>query len=162
MAATPKTVDIPDEVLEGGGSYSAVEVDREHIATLVDVNDYATERSSGWKWTLEIKGAKFDTYTALLDSSGKRHEKALWKLVEIIEALEPEFFKGGGGLSELDPNLFVGQTVGAYVNWDKDEDKWDGKETRYREIKRVFPIAEIGATYVTPAAASVAEDVEPL
>lgn len=145
MPATPKTIEITDEMLAGGGSYADVEVDAEHVATLTDVSDYDSGRSSGWKWSFDIKGANFDIYTALYDAQGKRHEKAMWKLIEVIESFVPDFFSAGGALTELDPNLFIGDEVGAYVNWDKDDDKWDGEEIRYREIKRTFPLAEMGA-----------------
>lgn len=180
MSATPRSIPITDKDLEsaggGGGAYSAIAVNTEHIATLTEVEDYETSRTSGWKWIFEIMGAPFNVHTAIEKANGEQATSARWKLIETIEAFDPEFFAAGGQLAQVDPNLFIGQQVGAYVEFDYEDDdmtdeEWEASDpetrgARYRTIARTFPLVDLGRSGVPVADADnagvEAEEVDPL
>lgn len=139
MPATPRRLSFPDELLERplgppeerDYDYNDIETPGDHLATLVDVEDYDKRdqgKSHGWIFTYEIKGAPFREYLSF-------SEKARFKIKEHMEShgvpLE--------NLSDLDPNTLVGSVIGAHVDWQTDPDLLEEGEPNYREIKWVFP-----------------------
>jgi hypothetical protein len=149
MGATPRNIETSPEDL-GGGAYSILEVPAWYTARLTDVQDYETSRSTGWVWFFDIEGLQFRTWT----SFGK---SARWKLVEVIDAFDP----GGidkNGLSNIDPNLYIGLSVKALVDFQKPPEEVEEGDTNYREIKSLLPDIKVSSS---PTAEGVVEENPP-
>lgn len=126
--ATPRSIEVTEASLERfeGGSYSAIPVPSEQRATLVDVLDYDKGGGkAGWEWKLLIMGAPFSVFTSF-------SEPARWKLVQTVEAFDPNV--AIVGLQNIDPNVYIGMETMAFVDWQYAV----GTEPNYREVKYLF------------------------
>jgi hypothetical protein len=117
----------------GGGAYAALPPG-DYEALLKDVEDYDKRDKGGqwgWLWTLEIEGLPFRLYTAF--STGSR-----WKLVETVRAFDPTMLEEG--INEVDPNLFIGMTCGAHVDFRHDPETADPNQPNFKEVKYLFTL----------------------
>lgn len=155
--ATARRFEITAEDLEsskrgaGSSAYNMLEVPADYEAQLVSVEDYdkrSEGKSHGWVWEFSIEDLPFRVYTSFSLS-------ARWKLIEVISAFVPGTL--GTGVNDVDPSEFVGMSVGAHVDFDVPEPKWDGNSPRYREIKYVFPLADFEVPGYVAASAKPAE-----
>jgi len=158
--ATARRIEVTAEDLErkpGGGSYGNLEVPADYEAQLVSVEDYdkrSVGKSFGWIWNFDIEGLPFRVYTSF-------SLPARWKLIEVVSAFAPSQINPG--INDIDPATYVGMTVGAHVDFDVSEEKWDGTSPRYREIKYVFPLVDLqDPNFVQPPADKKAADPEVL
>jgi hypothetical protein len=121
MTATAAQFLITDEQLEAanGASYASLEVPGDYEARLVRIEDYDNRskgRSHGWIAYFSIEGLEFRTWIAHSDA-------ARWKLIEFTHAFRPGFFEDrnpDGTSKPVNPNEFVGETVGAHVVLDEE------------------------------------------
>ena len=158
MAATARAIEITAEDLEstgGSSDYEKLEVPNDYYATVTKVEDYDNSSkggSHGWVWFFDIEGLEFRIYTAF-------SKKARWKLVEVLESLDIDLSEG---IADIDPNAFVGDVVGAHVDFPKDYyealELGVTPERSYREIRWTFkpPSGE------SPAETVAAQGVEPI
>ena len=137
MSATPAAFMVTDEDLESAGapSYDAIEVPGDYEATLTAVEDYDKRDkggSHGWIFTYRIMGLPFKMWVAHSPASR-------WKLIEVVHAHAPGFFDvrdADGASKPVNPDAFVGSTVGAHVVLDSELD------TPRRVIDYVFSMEE--------------------
>lgn len=144
MAATARQIPVSTEDLEskgsgGGGAYASIEVPGDYEAVLAKVEDY-DKRGEGksWGWvfyysveTPDGKNVEFKTYISF-------GQNARWKLIEVMEAHDADLSEG---LNEIDPNAFVGDTIGAHIDFPRDPDT-DEPTSKYREIRSHFSLAK--------------------
>ena len=136
--ATARKVDISQEELDKaargvqGAAYATIECPGEHVAILESVEDYESDNTKGWIWHFEINGVDFREWTAF----GK---KAKWRLLQVLGALDPDLEPCK---ETIDPDAYVGNEVGVFVNWSISDEDWDREESRYRELETFFPLAD--------------------
>lgn len=139
MAATARQIPVAENDLtgDGGGAYASLEVPGDYEAVLKDVLDYDYRdkgKSYGWLFIYSVEtpiGGSVDFSVHL--SFG---ENARWKLIETLIAHGVDISLG---LNTVDPNVLVGEVVGAHIDFQKDN---DGKPGKYREIVKVFSLVE--------------------
>lgn len=140
MAATARTIEITQEDLEAAGSgssYDTLEVPNDYTADCVKIEDYdkRPNGSFGWIWHYKIEGLDFRIYTAF-------SKAARWKLIEVLKA--HGYPVEEAGLNEIDPNAFVGTTIGAHVDFPKSYyealEQGITPDRAYREIRWTFPL----------------------
>lgn len=137
MPATPRRVEITAEDLASAKrgprdyDYNDIEVPGDYEAILEDVNDHTKGENVGWKFTFSILGCPFDEYVMLTKASR-------WKFVQTMTAFG---YPLAEGIDNFDPNAFIGTSVGATVDWQKDPEQ-AGDGPNYREIKALFPLTE--------------------
>jgi hypothetical protein len=141
MSATARQFDIPQEDLDndggGGGAYAEIEVPGDYEVTLVDVEDYdkrSEGKSFGWVWTYEAetpsgKTVPFRTWTAFSPA-------ARWKLIEVLEAHGVDI---EAGINSVDPNDFIGDVVGATIDFPRDKEEVPTSD--FRELRSLFALA---------------------
>lgn len=142
MSATAAAFAITDEQLESAGapSYDSIEVPADYTAVLETVEDYDKRDkggTNGWIFTYRVEGLPFKIWIS-------HSTAARWKLIETVHAHAPGYFDvrdESGASRPVDPNAFVGQTVGAHVVLD------DELDTPRKVIDYVFalPTAEVTA-----------------
>lgn len=128
MPATPARLRMTGSAAKsggGGGMYSLIEVPGDYEGTITDVEDYKTERSRGWKLHIDILDCNFFVWLS-------HSEAARWKIEEVLSALGQLF--EDGDIEAVDPNSWIGQTVGCAVDMDE--------SGRYREIKTLFQLED--------------------
>jgi len=138
MVATARQIPITDDDLNptgnaGGGAYAELEVPGDFEAVLKAVEDYdkrAEGKSQGWifKYGVETplgREVSFDVYLSFGDN-------ARWKLIADLEV----------GLANIDPNSFVGDTIGVHIDFPRDK-VTDEPTSYYREISSCFALADI-------------------
>lgn len=153
--ATARKFEITDKDLagDGGGGFGALEVPMDYEALLVRVDDYDYRdrgKSWGWVWHFEIEDLPFKVFTAF-------GTNARWKLIETVQVFDALVT----GINEVDPDSYVGMTVGAHVDFDTPADEWDGQSTRYREIKYLFPLNTVPAAVTEATTEAVPEPDTP-
>jgi hypothetical protein len=134
--ATAQEFEITESEIAGAGSYDELETPGDYEAVLFAVEDYdkrAEGRSYGWIWTFHVEGLPFKEYTSFSPA-------ARWKLVELLQAFGVEV---DAGINTVDPDAFVGTAIGATVDWDPTDDKWDGTSPRYRRLARFFQLVDL-------------------
>lgn len=149
MTATARTLEITADDLEsaGGSNYDKLEVPDDYYATLVKVEDYdkRPNGSYGWVWHYKIEGLDFRIYTAF-------SKQARWKLIEVLES---HGYPVEEGIADVDPNAFVGDTIGAHVDFPPSYyealEQGITPERAYREIRWTFKL---------PSEAPTASDAE--
>ena len=138
--ATAQEFEFTDgDVAGSSGAYDEIEVPKDYEATVLSVDDYdntADNRSKGWVWTFQVEGLPFKEWTSF--SPGAR-----WKLVELMTALGVEV---EAGIGTVDPNSFIGHSLGVTVDWDPSDATWDGVSPRYRRLSRFFELVEFEDT----------------
>ncbi len=123
MPATAAAFMITDDELADAGpaSYDAIEVPGDYTATLSEIIDYdKTEigKTKGWEATFRVEGLPFKVWIA-------HSTAARFKLIEFVHAFRPGFFdvrNDDGSSRPVDPNEFIGETVGAHVILDESMD----------------------------------------
>lgn len=139
--ATPKQFEFTAEDLENGGSYAALEPGW-YPATLTAVEDYSGGKGPGWKWSFNVEGLDFKTWTSHSTS-------ARWKLIEVTSAFDPSVRTEG--IAHVDPNLFIGMTVKARVDYQEDPATHNPDEgPNYKELKSILPDIELTSTSLRP------------
>lgn len=144
MPATARQLDIPQEDLDssgGAGAYAEIEVPGDYEVTLIDVEDYdkrSEGKSYGWVWTYEVEtpsgnAVPFRTWTSF-------SKAARWKLIELLEAHGVDI---EAGINDVDPNDFIGDVVGATIDFPRDKD--DEPTSDFREIRFLFALAKAPA-----------------
>jgi hypothetical protein len=138
MAATARRITVTEESKSSGGqggAYAAIEVPGDYEVVLADVSDYDKGPGrQGWKFEYRLDGLPFTTYFSF-------SEAARWKLVEMMEAHLGRELEAGD-VSEFDPNDYVGDVVGAHIDWQDDPDSLPEGAKNYREIKTIFALLE--------------------
>lgn len=139
MPATARQINITEDQavsavgVRDTGTYSAIQVPADYVATLKDVQDYdyrSRDKSHGWLFVFNIMGCEFKEHVSF-------SENARWKLIQVIESLGGDI---SVGINNLDPNLLIGNEAGAHVDWQKDPSTLSENEVNYREIKYVFSV----------------------
>lgn len=154
MPATPRDVTYEADDLVRKGGYGHIECPGYHNAELIDVNDHISRAGNeGWKWDFEVLGAPFSEYTMFSTD-------ARWKLVQTVAAFDPNYWEDGGTVENVDPNVFIGMTVSAFIGWQYDEDELEEGDMNYRELKFVESLET--AAQQDAAAAEEASDVQPI
>lgn len=121
MPATARQFAITEEALAdagGGAAYASLEVPGDYTAVLNGVEDYdksASGGGQGWIFSFLVEGLRFKYWIPFSEASR-------WKLIRAVQAFSPSFFEDGGDVTTIDPNAFVGQTVGARVDYENDDD----------------------------------------
>lgn len=140
--ATARQFDVTQEDIDSeggaGGAYAEIEVPGDYQVTLTEVEDYDKRdkgKSHGWIFVYEVEtpsGATVDF--RIYASFGK---KARWKLLEVLEAHSYDI---EAGINDVDPDAFIGDVVGATIDFPRDDD--GEPDSKYREITAVFDLAE--------------------
>lgn len=123
-----------------GGAYAEIEVPGDYEVVLVGVENYdftKDGKTKGWVATYSCEtpsggSVTFDDYLAFTD-------KAQFKIDQFFEA------HASGLLQDevetvLDPNAYVGTTVGAHIDFPRD--KQGNPTSTYRGIERIFPLVD--------------------
>ncbi len=138
--ATAREFDVSaGDASAAGAAYDQLEVPGDYEAQLQSVEDYdktGSGGSHGWVWTFVVEGLPFKEWTSF--STGAR-----WKLLELVEAMGHDVEEG---LLEVNPNSFVGSTIGVSLDWDPPDASWDGTAPRYRRIAKFFRLVELEDT----------------
>lgn len=134
MPAQARQIPLTDEDLaaSGGGLYATMEVPADYEVTLVDVDDYKTVKSQGWVFSYDVE---LETGTVGFKVFLSFSTKARWKIIEVLEAHDVNLELG---LNDVDPNAFIGDVVGAWIDFPRDKDKVP--TSRFREIRRIYPL----------------------
>lgn len=123
MSATAAAFVITDDELNDADapSYDQIEAPADYEAVLTHIEDYDKREkggSHGWVATYRIEGLPFKIWIA-------KSKAARWKLIEFVHAHRPGFFEvrnEDGESRPVDPNEFVGETIGAHVVLDEELD----------------------------------------
>lgn len=138
--ATARQIPVSESDLtnDGGGAYAELEVPGDYEAVLKSVEDYDYTdkgKSYGWLFLYAVEtpsGASVDFKVYL--SFG---QNARWKLVSVLQAHDANLEVG---VAEVDPNAFVGETIGASIDYPRDDE--DQPTSKFREIRGFFSLAE--------------------
>ena len=154
MSLTARRIEVTEDSRSSGGqggAYAAIEVPGDYEVTLVAAEDYDNgPGKNGWKFTYDLDGLSFFVW---LNFS----QKARWKLIETIEAHYGRELEVGE-LVDFDPSSIIGDTVGAHIDFQKDESQLAQGETNYREIKSLFAFEPALEEADSPGQLTMAED----
>lgn len=155
MTLTARRIEITPESKEkrgDGGAYATIEVPGDYEVTLIKGEDYDNgPQRTGWKLTYELDGLPFNFWLNFSKASR-------WKLVATAEAhLGREL--GSGEIEDMNPADWIGDVVGAHIDWQNDPDQQAEGEKNYREIKTIFALQ--AETPEVPAPPAFGEEEEP-
>ena len=141
--ATARQFTITDEMVVetgGGAAYAALDVPEDYEAVLVAAEDYdkrASGGGEGWVLTFLIEGLRFKFWVPF-------SEAARWKYIQTHEAFEPDFLDERdeeGNAPVFDPDSHLGDSVGAFVDYEND-DEGERNENGRKIIHRIYPLVD--------------------